>query len=112
MRGILEHLSATLFELVIICSNEGSGLVRSEIRNKEIRLVTYPSSYDQIIETLRQEEFSILYYWEVATDSLNYFLPFMRLAPVQCTSWGIQVTTGIPTMDYYLSSALVESREC
>jgi predicted O-linked N-acetylglucosamine transferase (SPINDLY family) len=39
---------------------------------------------------------------------LNYFLPFFRLAPVQCTSWGIQVTSGIPTLDYYLSSELVE----
>ncbi|MBN1909774.1 MAG: hypothetical protein JW818_08545, partial [Pirellulales bacterium] len=37
-----------------------------------------------------------------------YFLPFFRLAPVQCTSFGIQVTSGIGRMDYYLSSSLVE----
>jgi predicted O-linked N-acetylglucosamine transferase (SPINDLY family) len=30
---------------------------------------------------------------------------------VQCTSWGIQVTSGIPTVDYYLSSRLVEPDE-
>jgi predicted O-linked N-acetylglucosamine transferase (SPINDLY family) len=49
-----------------------------------------------------------LYYWEVGTDATNYFLPFLRLAPVQCTSWGVQVTSGVPQIQYYLSSELVE----
>jgi protein O-GlcNAc transferase len=30
---------------------------------------------------------------------------------VQCTSWGVQVTTGVPAIDYYISSALVETPE-
>jgi predicted O-linked N-acetylglucosamine transferase (SPINDLY family) len=42
---------------------------------------------------------------------LNYFLPFAGLAPVQCTSWGVQVTTGLSTIDYYISSALLESAD-
>ena len=44
----------------------------------------------------------------MGTDATNYFLPYLRLAPVQCTSWGIQVTSGIPELDYYLSSELAE----
>lgn len=42
---------------------------------------------------------------------MNYFLPFARPAPVQCTSWGIQVTTGVSAIDYDISSALVEVAE-
>src|SRR5690606_34207095 len=42
------------------------------------------------------------------SDSGNYFMPWFRTAPVQCTSWGWPLTSGIPAMDYFLSSALVE----
>jgi predicted O-linked N-acetylglucosamine transferase (SPINDLY family) len=109
MRGVLNHIATDDFELVIVCAEEGAGRIRARIRNRAIRVIKFPAAYDQMIDMIRQENFSILYYWEVASDSLNYFLPFLRLAPVQCTSWGIQVTTGIPAMDYYLSSSLVEA---
>ncbi len=35
-------------------------------------------------------------------------LAAQRLAPVQCVTWGQPETTGMPTMDYFLSSALME----
>jgi len=57
---------------------------------------------------LLDQKFDVLLYREIGTDSLNYFLPFCRLAPVQATTFGHQVTSGIPTVDYYLSSSLVE----
>jgi len=109
MRGILDHIATDGFELVIVCAVESAGRIQAKIRNRAIRVIGFSARYDQMIEMIRQEKFTLLYYWEVASDSLNYFLPFMRLAPVQCTSWGIQVTTGIPAMDYYLSSSLVET---
>jgi predicted O-linked N-acetylglucosamine transferase (SPINDLY family) len=35
-------------------------------------------------------------------------LAALRLAPIQCKGWGYPVTTGLPTIDYYLSSDLME----
>jgi predicted O-linked N-acetylglucosamine transferase (SPINDLY family) len=32
----------------------------------------------------------------------------LRLAPVQCAAWGHPVTSGLPTIDYFLSSELME----
>ncbi len=49
-----------------------------------------------------------MYYWEVGTDSVNYLLPFFRLAPVQVTSWGSAGTTGHPAIDYFISSRQLE----
>ncbi len=108
MAGVLERMDSGRFEVFVVGSARGTALMRPELRSAAIRFVALPDSIDQAAETIRQERFDLLYYWEVATDSTNYFLPFLRLAPVQCTSWGIQVTSGIPQLDCYLSSELVE----
>jgi protein O-GlcNAc transferase len=50
----------------------------------------------------------ILYYCDIGMDALSYSLAFSRLAPVQCVTWGHPLTTGIPTMDYFISSRLME----
>lgn len=61
------------------------------------------------IEQLREAACDVLCYFEIGTDAANYFLPQLRLAKVQCTTWGVQVTSGIKNVDYYLSSHLVET---
>lgn len=108
MRGILEHIRPGLFESVIVCANAGAAEIRSGIDNQSIRILIMPERFDRIVDAVRAARFDLLYYWEVGTDAVNYFLPFFRLAPVQCTSWGTPVTSGIPQMDYYLSSELLE----
>ncbi len=39
----------------------------------------------------------------------SFFLAFARLAPVQCVSFGHPDTTGIPSMDYFVSNHLYET---
>jgi predicted O-linked N-acetylglucosamine transferase (SPINDLY family) len=41
-------------------------------------------------------------------DTLSAALAAQRLAPVQCVSWGHPDTSGFPTLDYFLSSDLME----
>ena len=50
----------------------------------------------------------VLLYPEVGMDPVVGWLAAQRLAPVQCVSWGHPVTTGMPTVDYFLSSDLME----
>jgi len=44
-------------------------------------------------------------------DTVSIQLAAMRLAPVQLNSWGHPETSGMPTLDYYLSSDLMEPAE-
>jgi predicted O-linked N-acetylglucosamine transferase (SPINDLY family) len=53
----------------------------------------------------------ILYYPDLGMDPLTYFLAFARLAPLQVTSWGHPDTTGLDTIDYFLSCDAMEPRE-
>jgi predicted O-linked N-acetylglucosamine transferase (SPINDLY family) len=106
--GVLERLNSEQFELVVIGSRRGVATMRPAIRNPAVAMLPLPGPIEQAATAIRAAQFDLLYYWEVGTDATNYLLPFFRLAPVQCTSWGIQVTSGIPQLDYYISSELVE----
>jgi len=50
----------------------------------------------------------VLIYPEIGMAPRSLLLAAQRLAPVQCNSWGHPVTSGFPTIDYYLSSELME----
>src|SRR5688572_3013500 len=74
----------------------------------DLTCVPISRDFHQAADAIRAAHCAVLYFWEIGTDATNYFLPFLQLAPVQCSSWGVQVTSGIPRVRYYLGSELVE----
>src|SRR6185503_5187249 len=50
----------------------------------------------------------VIIYPEIGIDSTAAQLAKLRLAPVQCTSWGHPTTSGYPTIDYFLSAERME----
>ena len=50
----------------------------------------------------------ILLYPEIGMDPIAARLAAQRLAPVQCVTWGQPETTGMPTLDFFLTSDLME----
>ena len=64
---------------------------------------THPRFLQQC-NSLRALSLHWLYFWEVGTDTLSFFLPYLQLAPVQFTAWGSVSSTGHPHMDYFLTS--------
>lgn len=111
MKGVIERLDHQSFEVVIICSRAAAAGIRNAIPDEAIGILAVASRLELFVESVRSENFDLLYYWEVGSDSANYFLPFFRLAPVQCTGWGVPTTSGISQVDYFLSSELVEPED-
>jgi predicted O-linked N-acetylglucosamine transferase (SPINDLY family) len=105
---VLDDLPAEKFELVVICPQTSAGFLRAGLKNEMIELLPIPYQFPQVVEAVRAARFDVLYHWETGTDVTNYFLPFCRLAPVQCTSCGNSGTSGIAQIDYFLSSHLYE----
>jgi CRISPR-associated protein Csy1 len=57
---------------------------------------------------IRQDQLDILVYLEVGMSKKARWLSATRLAPIQCSAWGHPVTTGLSTIDYYLSGGDTE----
>ena len=53
----------------------------------------------------------VLIYPGLLMDPQSLQLAAQRLAPVQMTSWGHPETSGLPTLDYFLSSDLMEAAD-
>jgi protein O-GlcNAc transferase len=109
MRGIMEHLDRERFELVVLCSAGIVERLRKSIRRDDVRFVPFPHSLPEAVARIRNARCDLIFYWEVGSDPTNYLLPFARLAPVQCTSWGSMTTSGVHAVDYFYSSELVET---
>jgi protein O-GlcNAc transferase len=72
------------------------------------RFVQGPMSLDAWRRAIREDAPHVLLYPEIGMDKVTAQLAAQRLAPVQCASWGHPVTSGFPTIDYFLSSDLME----
>jgi len=60
------------------------------------------------IDAIREDDVDVLVYPEIGMDATALKLASLRLAPVQVASWGHPETTGLPTIDYFLSAELLE----
>jgi predicted O-linked N-acetylglucosamine transferase (SPINDLY family) len=73
--------------------------------------IAAPRPFRQLIREILDSKLDVLIYPEIGMDSVTLKLASMRLAPVQATSWGHPETSGLPTIDYYLSAEDFEPEE-
>jgi protein O-GlcNAc transferase len=72
------------------------------------RFVQGPLSLDAWRRAILDDAPHVLLFPEIGMDKVSAQLAAQRLAPVQCCSWGHPVTSGFPTIDYFISSDLME----
>jgi predicted O-linked N-acetylglucosamine transferase (SPINDLY family) len=106
--GIIEHLDRQKFHVTLFRFAGRRDELAAAIDKAADEVVMLPNRWEPARRAIADKAVDILYYPDVGMDPLTYYLAFARLAPIQCTSWGHPDTTGIPNMDYYISSAVAE----
>ncbi len=101
-RGIIANLNREIFE-VSVFSGAGDDEINHFIRDNCDSYRNLPGDLIPARDIISDARLDILFYADIGMDPLTYFLAFARLAPVQCVGWGHGVTTGLPTMDYFIS---------
>jgi protein O-GlcNAc transferase len=112
-RGFFEQLDRACFEVVAIrLGNAPYDEIAVAIDAAADQVVRVPLDD---LQTAREHigalALDILFWQDIGMDPYSYLLAFARLAPVQLTSFGHPDTTGIPNVDYFLSSQLYESAD-
>jgi protein O-GlcNAc transferase len=67
-----------------------------------------PKSLADWAAAIHSADLDALIYGEIGMDALTLQLAAMRLAPIQAATWGHPETTGLPTIDFYLSAEELE----
>lgn len=110
-KGWVNHLDDKQFELHIFNTN---GVEDQETEKAKSRVASYMNCGTDIMvaaQTIADHKLDIILYPEIGMDTISKSLACLRLAPTQIVSWGHPETTGLPTIDFYLSSQLMESAD-
>ena len=83
----------------------------ARVRRSFERFVQRPLTVERWCETIRADAPHVVIFPEIGMDPMTARLAGLRLAPVQASSWGHPETSGLATVDYFLSSALMEPPE-
>jgi protein O-GlcNAc transferase len=87
-----------------------SGIVEN-LDDARFHIFEYPTSgvsFEQLCARIRSDNLHVLVYPDLDERALQ--MAALRLAPVQCTTWARTETTGLPTIDYFLSGDLFEPK--
>lgn len=106
--GLIERLSRERFEVVLFLTPGPDDDLRRHLRMVADRAVNIPGDLDAARRIIAEVQLDVLYYTDIGMSPFTYFLAFARLAPLQCLSWGHPDTTGIPTLDCFLSCDAME----
>jgi predicted O-linked N-acetylglucosamine transferase (SPINDLY family) len=105
--GWIEHLDRSRFEVAIIHGGDRDAMAE-QLAAMADRTVLPGPDLPTIREQVAKLELDVLIYPDIGMEATSYFLAYSRLAPVQVVTLGHPVTTGIPTIDYFLSDASME----
>lgn len=108
LRGWIESLDKEKFQLYGYHAGRQKDFVTEHARSQCYRFVENIYSFEEFCHTIRNDTLHVLIYPELGMDMTALRLASLRLAAVQCVSLGHPETTGLPTIDYYLSSDLME----
>lgn len=89
----------------------GTDKMTDEVRRIATKFWQYSGDFGAACETILNDQLHVLVHLDIGMDAIMAQLGALRLAAVQCMTWGHPVTSGLPSVDYFLSSELMEPED-
>lgn len=105
LHGLLKHIDRTRFEVLLY--NTGLRQTTEAVIAQSL-VDSYHFGPRNWVQQALYDQPNVIYYPEIAMDVVTAQLATLRLAPLQLAGWGHPITTGLPTIDLYLSGELIE----
>jgi predicted O-linked N-acetylglucosamine transferase (SPINDLY family) len=110
LRGWIKNLDPSQFQVFGYHTQHRIDSFTQEAQAACDTFVQGPKSLQEWVQTILDHHLDILIFPEIGMDPMTCRLACLRLAPHQATSWGHPTTSGLPTIDYFLSSDLMEPK--
>lgn len=105
---LVARLDRKSINVRVVCTRSGANILHHMLSEPALDFVLLSDRVDASADLLRRTGFDVLVYWEIGTDSTNYFLPYFRPARVQVNCWGWPATSGHSEVESYLSADALE----
>jgi predicted O-linked N-acetylglucosamine transferase (SPINDLY family) len=108
VRGWLEQIDRSRIELHLFHIGSARDAQTDFARERAAKFHHEPRDWSAWARTISESRLDALVYPEVGMDSVTAKLAAARLAPVQIASWGHPETTGLSSIDHFVSAAAME----
>jgi predicted O-linked N-acetylglucosamine transferase (SPINDLY family) len=109
--GWLRYRDRQRFEVYTYYTDVYEDLVMQEFKKESDFFYHLPNGLEAVCDRIRKDNLHILVFPDIGMHPQTTQIAGLRLSPVQCVWAGHPDTTGLPTMDYFLSSDLMEPEE-
>jgi protein O-GlcNAc transferase len=107
-KGILATLDYSRFDALAYNTTGEEDLETRPATSKCLRYYRGPASLEHWVERIAADAPDAILYPEIGMDGQTMKLACLRLAPLQVAAWGHPATTGLPTIDCFISGRLLE----
>ena len=108
MKGIIKNFDRNKYHVITISPFKYHDNTAQEIRENSDEYVFLGVDLQRANQILQSLELDVLFYADIGMDPFIFSLATTRHAPIQCVTWGHPITTGLKTIDYFISSKLIE----
>jgi protein O-GlcNAc transferase len=107
--GVIRNLPREIFDVTVFYYFKPNDDLGLHIWNSDNNNIILPeSNLIERRELIEKQKLDILVYCDIGMAPDTFWLSFSRLAPVQINTWGHSDTSGIDTLDYFMSSSFYE----
>lgn len=111
LTGWFKYFDQNRFEIYCYYTGNSPDAVTQHFEKYSYTFHYLEGNLETICHQIFNDRLHILVFPEIGMNPQTLQVAALRLAPIQCTAWGHPVTSGLSTIDYYLSSQLMEPED-
>ena len=108
-KNLIQKLDQKFFKRFVYYADNKFDHITNEIKQDADHFFSH-TDVDQLINQISKDNLDVLLYLDIGMSPRIQILSSLRLAPIQCNTYGHPVTSGFKNIDYYFSSELMESQ--